>query len=80
MLKHRGIRRERFRSNPEERAFSDAWEVFARNNLKYLISNEDFPPTPTQDMATAVACVVQWLGSPVGQAFLRNLGYVKVKP
>ena len=80
-IKHYGRACYRFRDNPEEELFAEAWE---RDNthpnggpgtLAYLMGNGSRPGDITQRDATVAATVVQWLGSPIGQCFLRDLGY-----
>jgi hypothetical protein len=72
-----GFQLYRLRANPEERRFSTAWHrQQAGKTLAHLLSNDNKP----SDMVSArdndvAATVIQWLGSPVGQAFLRDLGY-----
>ena len=82
--KHHGLSRHRLRDNPEERRFADAWQ--AQNDtgrtLDYLLDPRKgephgYPPSAEDRERVVVATVVQWLGSPVGQGFLRDLGYVK---
>ena len=60
--------------NPEEKRFVDAWAV--KGVLGHLISGADWEPAdPTEEQERTAATVVQWLGSPVGQSFLSDLGY-----
>lgn len=72
-----GLHRYRFRANPEEKRFADAWELRGAPNLEYLLSTDpNNHRQPVSDEAVTVAAtVIQWLGSPVGQAFLSDLGY-----
>lgn len=87
-MKHvRGLHEYRFASNPEERKFADAWaaQQASGHTIHYLLdprSGQSGRPLEASDRDQAVAAtVIQWLGSPVGQAFLRDLGYErKVKP
>ena len=78
----------RLASNPEERRFLDAWkeQQESTRTLAWLLCPEanvqysehrGRPPEPTEDQHMVAATVVQWLGSPVGQCFLRDLGYEK---
>jgi hypothetical protein len=84
-VKHRGLhfhRLEKRRGNPEEVAFSEAWEKENErgNVLAYLLqcgSQNGRPPDPSERDASVAATVVQWLGSPVGRQFLEDLGYKK---
>ena len=80
----RGLGAHRCKYNPEEKAFADAWTASNGNTLANLLDQRDDVrgklPQPTDREAVVAATVVQWLGSPVGQAFLRDLGYVKAPP
>lgn len=74
-----GYQTHRFKNNPEERRFAVAWHhQQAGKTLAYLLGNGVQP----SDMVSArdndvAATVIQWLGSPVGRAFLEELGYTK---
>ena len=76
-----------------EKAFADAWEEenqprghFSRawgpelSTLQALMRKDDNLVPVSQETATAVATVVQWLGTPIGWGFLegalRQAGYV----
>lgn len=77
----------RFKENPEEQAFVEAWEEtdsFRRDGcgtLQYLMCPPDcdqrYPPEINDRDRLVAGTVIQWLGSPVGLCFLRDLGYVK---
>lgn len=83
-IKHKGLSTYRFADNPEERRFAEAWQ---RTNdqgrtLDHLLDprkGEPFgsPPRAEDREREVAATIVQWLGSPVGQGFLRDLGYVR---
>lgn len=83
-MKNKGLHQHRFRDNPEERRFAQAWEdrnVYGQN-LDYLLDTGpgrgSLHPPPASDRDRVVAAtVIQWLGSPVGQGFLQDLGYEK---
>lgn len=81
-LKHVGINAHRLKDNPEELAFANAWDVFAAKQLKYLLCppglEQRWAVEPADDARVVAATVVQWLGSPVGRSFLRELGYVRI--
>lgn len=82
-IRHLGRQLHRLKDNPEEKVFSKAWEQQNKQNLtlRYLLDPENGqprvepPPEVSQEVATAVATTIQWLGSPVGQAWLESLGY-----
>ena len=71
----------RLSSNPEEERFLAAWtrenDYATRTPLiNYLLTGGATRPAPASDRDNLVAAtVIQWLGSPVGQTFLRDLGY-----
>ena len=81
-LKHIGLSPHRLKSNPVEAALSDAW--LAENTVRtghpnpvlafLLCSSGDgkIARALTQEEATAAATAIQWIGSPVGQCFLRD--------
>lgn len=65
----------RFMNNPLERSFVEAWKTQNRGNktLKYLLAGPTNKPVPVSDRdAEVAATTIQWLGSPVGQAFLED--------
>lgn len=77
-MTHKGIHLHRFKDNPEEERFAEAWENFAKHgNLEYLLGKGDKRAIISDRDSTVSATVVQWLGSPVGQGFLESLGYTK---
>ena len=82
--KTKGLHTHRFRDDPEEKRFADAWDDQNRHgsNLAYLLHTGSQgggirPEEPSARDHTVAATVIQWLGSPVGQVFLRDLGYEK---
>jgi len=74
---HKGLAQHRFKDNPIEKEFALAWGIKQEfgSTLQYLLSptNMLHDSTMTQRDATVAATVIQWLGSPVGQSFLRNI-------
>jgi hypothetical protein len=81
-IKHEGLRTYRFsfNDNPKEKDFAEAWKaenkIVSGNSLLDHILAED-PNYPkgevSQRDATVAATVIQWLGTPVGQCFLRDV-------
>ena len=86
-LVHRGIYHERTKvkdgSGPREKAFSDAWQkenelrVHAMfippcSTLEFLMRENDRLLPVSQETATAVATMIQWLGSNIGRCFLEG--------
>lgn len=79
-MKVKGLHERRFRDSPEEKRFADAWEAQNEKRredfLGYLLSPTVGTAAPISERDRVVAAtVIQWLGSPVGQAFLRDMGY-----
>jgi len=79
-IKHKGLRTNRFSREPKERIFAEAWEAENKRSARYdlldwlLAENPNQPlGEVTQRDATVAATVIQWLGSSVGQCFLRDV-------
>jgi hypothetical protein len=77
--KHEGISSYRIPQNPLEGKFAEQWAKIAPNTLGYLICGQDRNMHDySQRDATVAATIIQWLGSPVGESFVREvLGEVK---
>lgn len=84
-LKRKGLHIHRFRSNPKELDFAIAWDRINQSEshptLAYLVQSPEkdqrFAPDSPSDRDWEVAnTVIQWLGSPVGQVFLRDAGFI----
>lgn len=81
--RHSGLHTHRLRDNPLEERFAAKWRDVQEHHgrtLEYLMTppgaDQRFPfPLTVRDELVA-ATVVQWLGSPVGQGFLRDCGFV----
>ena len=72
----------RHRDNPEEKRFFDAaLEMGSRHWAAVVLPLNDHGTAPsrslTEDEEQIVINTIQWLGSPVGQTFLRDMGYEK---
>jgi hypothetical protein len=71
-----GIAAYRFEKNPMEKAFVDEWESLnkACRTLEYILSDEPnkAKSVGTRDRQVAMI-IIQWLGSPCGQGFLRDV-------
>jgi hypothetical protein len=80
-MKHKGLHTYRFKENPEEKRFAKAWEDQNRYGkiLAWLLDARSeqtgYPPDASERDEVVAATVIQWLGSPVGQYFLRDMGY-----
>jgi hypothetical protein len=80
----KGLSEHRFRDNPTERDFAGHWRAWneeGRRTLAYLLDPEHggrgTPCDPANRDAVVAATVIQWLGSPVGQNFLEEVGFVR---
>lgn len=81
----------RWKGNPEERRFAEAWAELTWKGsdargihfVDRLIAedpNASYISPASAAERRAAATVIQWLGSPVGQSFLRELGYERRDP
>lgn len=83
---HVGCKAYRFKKrddNEQERVFAEKWQDInddeSRTTLAHLLAedpNSPYPPEPSDRDKMVAATVIQWLGSPVGQGFLRDCGFV----
>lgn len=77
--RHRSLNAHRLADNPEERRISAAWAREQEHGrvLDYILHPGDQHQVSECSGRDAVvaATVIQWLGSSVGQSFLRELGY-----
>lgn len=83
-MKHiKGLQAHRLKGHAEELAFAKAWDHKNQygNTLAHLLDVRDLqggiPPTPSDRDYQVAATVIQWLGSHVGECFLRDMGYRK---
>jgi len=82
-MKTKGLHTYRLKDNPEEERFAKAWDEHNRHGtvLAHLLDTRSVqtgrPVDPTDRDEAVAATVVQWLGSPVGQGFLSDLGYTR---
>lgn len=82
---NKGLHQYRFKQNPMEKKFAQAWErqnvsastkkLDGRGTLDYMLAVDSNCPKgevrPRDRMVAAT--VVQWLGSPVGQSFIKEV-------
>jgi len=80
--KHQGLSPHRFKDNPCEKAFAKAWREMNQQlrTLDWLLDPDPggtcrAPECSERDELVA-ATVVQWLGSPGGQFFLDQVGFI----
>jgi len=73
----KGLHAIRLQREPLEKAFAETWEEVneLRSVLAYLLSkkNDRDQTIMTERDEVVAATVIQWLGSCVGQAFLREV-------
>lgn len=77
MIKHEGLHPRRLSRESVEDRLAKAWAEEAPRTLPYLLHGQDRNDhiDLTQAEATVAATVIQWLGSPIGQAFLDDAGF-----
>ncbi len=73
--RYRGISDHRLAFNPLEQRFAENWqELCKRGQLEYMLSSRVNERMPVEDKDQKVAnTIIQWLGTPVGQAFLEDV-------
>ena len=77
-IKHEGAHPYRFASNPREQVFAEAWDEQQRRHstLEWLLCASEDQQIQVRDLtqleATCAATLIQWLGSPVGWAWLQD--------
>lgn len=75
---NKGIHRHRFKANPNEAKLASLWDKQCtyHSTLDYLLGDGAKPAEPSDRDRQVAATVIQWLGSPVGQCFLEDAGFV----
>lgn len=82
-MKNKGLHQYRFKDNPLEEVFAKAWEnentakggaIEGHGYLDYLLAEDcNRPAGEVTDRDRVVAAtVIQWLGSPIGQCFIKD--------
>lgn len=81
-MKNKGLRQYRFSTNPMEKRFAEVWEEHNKNDraLQYILSDDNVPVYPTEREKEIAATIIQWLGTPVGQGFLSEVGFFLNQP
>lgn len=72
-MAHLGKNLHRLADNELEKAFSDAWSLQHGQTLAYLLSEDNRIADTSERDEEVAATAIQWLGSPVGQFFLRDV-------
>ena len=77
--KHVGRCARRIEHNLEEKRFALAWRKKQTHGslLAHLYGDGNRRGAVTDEQEECAATVIQWLGSHVGQCFLKDLGYTK---
>ena len=78
-MRNEGKSINRFKDNPLEQKFAEAWDEINRNGhhgtLEYLLAED--PNWPKDEVSPrdrmVAATIIQWLGSPAGQYFLQQV-------
>jgi hypothetical protein len=73
-IQHIGLHVARTSREPDEARFAKHWKALVKSghNLTGILDDKW-----NERDATVAATVIQWLGSPVGQNFLEECGFVK---
>lgn len=86
MKKRDGLQVRRVAQNHEEARFKEIWEKFNEHDrtlLGYLLTpperSQQYPLEPSDRDWLVANTVVQWLGTHVGQGFLRQAGYIRTE-
>ena len=74
-MAHIGKNTHRLSSNPLEKTFHDAWKEENKygNLLEYILGDNNEKAVLSNRDEMVAASVVQWLGSPVGEDFVRSI-------
>ena len=72
-MTHLGKNIHRWRDNPLELEFATQWQSQAPGILPYIFGDGSREVPLTKEQEAEAATVIQWLGSPVGQSFLRTV-------
>ncbi len=72
-----GINSHRYKNNPQELKFAEEWQKLNNKGVaRYIdyILSKDNTPCYASERDQEVACsIIQWLGSPCGQGFLKSV-------
>lgn len=74
-MKHKGMHTYRLKGEPLEAAYADAWQRMndVGHVLDYMLSTDNKRVCPSDRDVLVAATVIQWLGSPVGSSFVRDV-------
>ena len=80
---NKGLHHNRCKGNPLEKRFAEKWDEmnsefkYGIGTLDYILAlNNNRPSGEVSDRDRQVAAsIIQWLGSPVGQNFLKDMPY-----
>lgn len=80
-MRNKGPSQYRFKDNPLEEEFAKAWEkentrpIGGKNILEYIAGGPN--GVVSERNRVVAATVIQWLRSPVGQSFIRDMMKLK---
>jgi len=73
-IKHEGLWTNRLSREPLEQAFAEEWKRIGPNTLPYLLYGQDKSRHALKPKdARIAATIIQWLGSPCGEEFIRDV-------
>ena len=75
-MKNKGLSQHRFKRNPLEKRFAEEWEKINTapfETLGYLKTSNGKYLAPSDREREKAATIIQWLGSPVGQNFIKDV-------
>lgn len=74
-MAHEGKHTNRLSREPLEQKFHDEWKLQQQygNTLEYILGDNNERAVLSERDEMVAATVIQWLGSPVGQNFLRDV-------
>lgn len=80
---HDGLYVDRQQSNPKEKIYAERWKEVAERYLDTLLygpNKSNDPDHALQRDAIVAATIIQWLGSPIGEGFLKEVSDAINKP
>jgi hypothetical protein len=77
IVRHSGNATHRLKQNPLEKRYADMWRQKQDSGLLEYLMGDGTSKSPVSERDEMVAAtVIQWLGSPVGQGFLRDVNFL----
>lgn len=69
----KSLNEHRLSQNPLEQIYLEEWKKIRSRNLPYILEGNRPTYEFTERDEVVAATVIQWLGSPVGQGFVRTV-------